>query len=62
MADSNIPVRKLDWKVLLAQGLSAGLGGFLGSLVLQSAWGAALGAALGALIVFPIVRILGKSG
>jgi hypothetical protein len=62
MAKSDISARKLDWKQLLLQGLSSGLGGFLGSLVLQSAWGAALGAALGALIVFPIVRILGKSG
>ena len=58
MADSNISARKLDWKLLLLQGLGAGLGAFLGSLVLQSAWGAALGGALGALIVFPISRVL----
>ncbi len=58
MADSNISTRKLDWKLLLLQGLGAGLGAFLGSLVLQSAWGAALGGALGALIAFPIVRVL----
>ena len=58
MADPSISARKLDWKLLLLQGLGAGLGAFLGSLVLQSAWGAALGGALGALIAFPIVRVL----
>jgi uncharacterized membrane protein YfcA len=61
MADSNISARKLDWKLLLLQGLSSGLGALLGSLALQSAWGAALGAALGALIAFPVYRILKKS-
>ena len=61
MANSNISARKLDWKLLVLQGLSAGLGAYLGSLVLQSAWGAATGAALGALIAFPIGRILVKS-
>ena len=58
MADYNNSARKLDWKLLLLQGLGAGLGAFLGSLVLQSAWGAALGGALCALIAFPIVRVL----
>jgi hypothetical protein len=57
MADSNISARKLDWKLLLLQGLSSGLGALLGSLALQSAWGAALGA----LIAFPVYRILKKS-
>ena len=61
MANSNISARKLDWKLLLLQGLGAGLVGFIGSLALQSAWGAALGAALGALIAFPIGRILTRS-
>lgn len=61
MADSNISARKLDWRLLLLQGLGAGLGAFLGILVLQGAWGAATGAALGALIAFPIGRILIKS-
>ena len=61
MANSNISARKLDWKLLVLQGLSAGLGAYHGSLVLQSAWGAATGAALGELIAFPIGRILVKS-
>lgn len=58
MADSNISARKMDWRLLLLQGLGAGLGAFLGSMVLQSAWGAALSGALGALITFPIGRVL----
>jgi uncharacterized membrane protein YfcA len=61
VANSNISARRLDWKLLLLQGLSSGLGGFLGGLFLQSAWGAGLGAAIGALIAFPIGRILIKS-
>jgi uncharacterized membrane protein YfcA len=61
MANSNISARKLDWKLLLLQGLSSGLGAFLGSLILQTSWGASLGAAIGALIAFPIGRFLIKS-